>query len=135
MKRPRLDLNLEELIERGTHTPLTESESEKLKRALHALADMLPQPRSTEKTKAVLGQPATPGPEQDAEPPSKKTPGHGRNGAWSYTGAKKVAVSHPHLHAGDPCPGCGKGKYIRKKSRGGWCASWDKLPWPLPCMS
>jgi hypothetical protein len=47
MKRPRVDVNLEELdqiIERGTHAPLSESESEKLKSALHALAGMLPQP-------------------------------------------------------------------------------------------
>ena len=54
MKRPRMDVNLEELdqiIERGTHAPLSESEGEKLKRVLHALAGMLPQPRSTEKTK------------------------------------------------------------------------------------
>ena len=34
MKRPRMDVNLEELdqiIERGTHAPLSESEGEKLK--------------------------------------------------------------------------------------------------------
>ena len=63
MKRPRVDVNLEELdqiIERGTHAPLSESESEKLKSALHALAGMLPQPRTTEKTKTVLEQPETP---------------------------------------------------------------------------
>ena len=62
MKRPRMDVNLEELdqiIERGTHAPLSESESEKLKSALHALAGMLPPPRSTEKTKNVLEQPET----------------------------------------------------------------------------
>jgi hypothetical protein len=52
MKRLRADVNLEELdqlIERGTHAPLTESESETLKSALHALAGLLPQPRSTER--------------------------------------------------------------------------------------
>ena len=91
MKRPRLDVNLEELdqiIERGTQAPLSESESEKLKSALHALAGMLAKPRTTEKTKNVLEQPETPAPENDSEPPSDKTPGHGRNGASSYTGAK-----------------------------------------------
>ena len=44
MKRPRMDVNLEELdqiIDRGTHAPLSESEGEKLKGALHALAGML----------------------------------------------------------------------------------------------
>ena len=118
MKRPRMDVNLEELdqiIDRGTHAPLSESEGEKLKRVLHALAGMLPAPRTTEKTKNVLEQPETPAPEKDAEPPSDKTPGHGRNGASSYTGAKKVAVPHPTLHTGDPCPGCGKGKVYPQK--------------------
>lgn len=117
MKRPRLDLNLEELdriIERGTHAPLTEWESEKLKSALHALAGMLPQPRSTEKTKDVFGPPETSEPKPDAEKP----PGHGRNGASSYTGAKQVAVPHPTMNPGDPCPGCGKGKvYPQKEPR------------------
>ncbi len=121
MKRPRLDVNLEELdqiIERGTQAPLSESESEKLKSALHALVGMLAKPRTTEKTKNVLEQPETPTPENDSEPASYKTPGHGRNGASSYTGAKTVAVPHPELHAGDACPGCEKGKvYPQKEPR------------------
>jgi hypothetical protein len=56
MKRARVDVNLEELdqiIDRGTHAPLSESEGEKLKGALHALAGMLAKPRSTEKTSVV----------------------------------------------------------------------------------
>ena len=108
MKRPRMDVNLEELdqiIERGTHAPLSTSEGEKLKLVLHALAAMLPAPRTTEKTKDVLGQSAAPASESEPGPPSEKKPGHGRNGASSYTGAQKVAVPHPELHAGDPCPG------------------------------
>src|SRR3984893_10275768 len=117
MKRPRMDVNLEELeqiIDRGTHAPLSESEGEKLKRVLHALAGMLPAPRSTEKTKNVLEQPEAPAPEND----SKRAKGHGRNGASSYTGAKKGAVPHPELHAGDSCPGCETGKvYPQKEPR------------------
>src|ERR1035437_267557 len=117
MKRPRLEVNLEELdqiIDRGTQAPLSESESEKLKSALHALAGMLSKPRTTEKTNNVLKQPETPAPENDSEP----GPGHGRNGASSYTGAKKVTVSHPQLLAGDACPGCEKGKvYPQKEPR------------------
>ena len=117
MKRPRLEVNLEELdqiIDRGTQAPLSESESEKLKSALHALAGMLPKPRTTEKTKNVLEQPETPAPENDSEP----APGHGRNGASSYTGAKKVTVPHSTLHTGDACPGCEKGKvYPQKEPR------------------
>jgi transposase len=121
MKRPRVDVNLEELdqiIERGTQAPLSESESEKLKSALHALAGMLAKPRTTEKTKNVLEQPETPVPENDSDSPADKTPGHGRNGSSSYTGAKRVAVPHPELHAGDACPGCEKGQlYPQKEPR------------------
>ena len=122
MKRPRVDVNLEELdqiIERGTQAPLSELESEKLKSALHALAGMFAKSsRTTEKTKNVLEQPETPAPENDSEPPSDKTPGHGRNGASSYTGAKTIDVPHPNLHAGDACPGCEKGKvYPQKEPR------------------
>ena len=117
MKRPRLEVNLQELdqiIERGTRAPMSEAESQQLKSALHALAGMLPPPRSTEKTNAVLGQPELPAPKNDAD----KQPGHGRNGASSYTGAKKVAVPHPTLHTGDGCPGCLKGKvYPQKEPR------------------
>jgi len=118
MKRPRMDVNLEELdqiIERGTHAPLSASEGEKLKLVLHALAAMLPQPRTTEKTKDVLEQSAAPAPESESRPASEKKPGHGRNGAASYTGAQKVAVPHPELHAGDPCPACEKGKVYPQK--------------------
>jgi hypothetical protein len=58
MKRPRLDVNLEELdqiIDRGTHAPLSESEGEKLKRALHALAGMLVQPTHDGKDQECFG--------------------------------------------------------------------------------
>jgi len=116
VKRKRVDVNLKELdqiIDHAREAPLSESESEKLKEALHALAGMLPAPRSTEKTSTVL-PPADP-PKQQAK---EKAKGHGRNGASSYTGAKKVTVPHPTLHTGDHCPGCEKGKvYPQKEPR------------------
>ena len=85
MKRPRLDVNLEELdrvLDQARAAPLSEADYEKLKSALHALAGMLPPPRSTEKTKVVLGDPETPTPKNDSEP-NGPTLGHGRNGASS----------------------------------------------------
>src|SRR5271169_5019822 len=107
MKRKRVDVNLKELdqiIDHAREAPLSESESEKLKEALHALAGMLPASRSTEKTSAVL-------PPADPQQQSKeKPPGHGRNGASAYTGAKQVTVPHPTMKPGEPCPGCLKGK-------------------------
>src|SRR5260370_9969757 len=54
-RRRRVDVNLEELdqiIDRSQRAPLSESEGEKLKTALHAMAERL-QKRSTEKTSAV----------------------------------------------------------------------------------
>ena len=36
--------------------------------------------------------------------------GHGRNGVDAYSGAQRVAVKHPDLKAGDPCPDCDRGK-------------------------
>ena len=116
MKSKRVDVNLKELdqiIDHAREVPLSESESEKLKEALHALAGMMPAPRSTEKTSAVL--PPTDPPEKQGK---EKPTGHGRNGASCYTGAKKVAVPFPTLHTGDHCPGCEKGKvYPQKEPR------------------
>jgi transposase len=104
---------LDQIIDHAREVPLSESESDKLKEALHALAGMLPPPRSTEKTSAVL-PPTDPPPPQTEEKPK----GHGRNGASSYTGAKKVAVPHPTMKPGEPCPGCLKGKvYPQKEPR------------------
>jgi transposase len=57
---------------------------------------------TTEKAEKVLNLPPKPKDEK------RKQKGHGRNGAYAYTG-KKVAVSHT-LHSGDTCPGCEKGK-------------------------
>ena len=55
--RPRVEINVQELdqiIDRGTQTPLSECDGQKLKDALHTLAQLLSSSRSTEKTEAVL---------------------------------------------------------------------------------
>ena len=59
--RHRLEVNLDELdriIDQGTSFPLSQADSQKLKAALHAMANRLTQKRSTEKTSAVLLNPA-----------------------------------------------------------------------------
>ena len=61
--RRRIDVNLDELdqiIDRSRHAPLSESEGQKLKTALHAMAEGLARKRSTEKTSAVLPQSVPP---------------------------------------------------------------------------
>jgi transposase len=40
--------------------------------------------------------------------------GHGRNGADAYRGAEQIAVAHPSLTAGDPCPACADGIVYEK---------------------
>jgi len=76
---------------------------------------------STEKTKTVLQQagietgekkPKAPG------APKSKAPGHGRNGAAAYRGARKVEVPHASLKAGDPCPDCQRGKVYPQRDPG-----------------
>jgi hypothetical protein len=92
MKRPRVEVNLEELdrvLDQAREAPLSEPDYDKLKGTLHALVGMLAKPRTTEKTSAVL-EPSGAPPKESIIPPQ----GHGRNGARAYTGAKKVAVPH-----------------------------------------
>lgn len=52
-------------------------------------------------------------PEPPAAKPKNKPKGHGRNGATAYAAATRMAISHPHLCAGDACPLCQAGKLYR----------------------
>jgi transposase len=114
--RRRVEVNLDELgqiIDRGTRAPLSESEGLKLKTALHAMAEKLVRKRNTEKTSAVLPPEAAPaGAPGSGESASA---GHGRHSAAAFTGARRVAIAHATLHAGDRCPECLKGKVYRQK--------------------
>jgi hypothetical protein len=111
-------VNLEELdrvLDGAREAPLSEADHDKLKDALHALAELLVRTRNTEKTSAVVGkqedsQPGTQ-PDNNATPP----PGHGRNGAEAFGGAHKVDIKHHKLTHGDRCPECGKGNVYGQK--------------------
>ncbi len=114
--RQRIDVDLDELdqiIDRSTHAPLSESEGQKLKTALHALAEGLARKRTTEKTKAILLQNAPAVDQPDPGEPARE--GHGRNGAAAFTGADRVAVAHAALHSGERCPACRQGRLYRQK--------------------
>jgi len=114
--RRRVDVNLDELdqiIDRSTRAPLSESEGQKLKTALHAMAERLLPKRNTEKTSAVLPQNAVPAEKPDT---GESAPaGHGRCGAAGFTGANRVSIAHATLHAGDSCPECRQGKVYHQK--------------------
>jgi len=90
-RRRRVDVDLDELdqiIDRSQRAPLSEAEGEKLKTALHAMAERLLQKRSTEKTSAVL--PPDPAPAGEPESNESALPGHGRNPSAVFRGANQV---------------------------------------------
>ena len=120
--RERIEVNLAELdriIEGGLRAPLSESDGEKLKAALHALAEQAaPRWRSTEKTRAVFQPEPGAGTAPEKPSPERRKPvpkGHGRNGAVRFPGARTVVIPHPTLRHGDPCPECGAGKVYHQK--------------------
>jgi len=74
MKRRRIDVNLTELdqlLDQAREAPLSEPDCNKIKTALHTLAQLLT-PRTTEKTNDVV-QPSTA--EESAPPPSDQNKG------------------------------------------------------------
>ena len=129
---------LNQLLERAREL-LSEEDYRKLKAAVQTLeyltelvADkdttirhlrQLLLPASTEKTRDVLaktGAAANPVSDSQSEngqqqPKAEGQPGHGRNGADSFTGAQKVDVPHQKLTHGDRCPECGKGNVYGQK--------------------
>ncbi len=110
--RRRVDVNLDELdqvLDGAREAPLSESDYEKLKGALHALAALLVRSRNTEKTSAVLAEAAGSETGNQAQPDhDAPAAGHGRNGAEAFGGAHKIAIAHQELKHGDPgslrCP-------------------------------
>ena len=77
---------------------------------------------STEKTGKVLKQAGIETDGKKHTPPREhtpkhKAPGHGRNSAAAYRGARKVEVPHGSLKAGDPCPDeqCGGKVYSQRE--------------------
>jgi hypothetical protein len=121
MKRPRLDVNIDELdqlLDQAVQAPLSAPDCHKIKTTLHTLVELLAAKRSTEKTRAVVGEKGSEATtaETTDSPEKKKAKGHGRTPASAYEGATKVAVPHPNLKSGDACPECPKGKVYMQKS-------------------
>jgi len=116
--RRRIDVNLEELdqvLDGALQAPLSESDHDKLKDALHALAEMLVRSRNTEKTSEVLEKPEGSEAGTQADDNVPPPPGHGRNGAEAFGGARKVDIKHQNLTHGERCPECGKGNVYGQK--------------------
>jgi hypothetical protein len=95
--RRRVEVNLDELdqiIDRSTHAPLTESEGQKLKIAIHAMAERLSSKRTTEKTSAVLPPDAA---ADNPETGESTAAGHGRHSAAAFSGAARAASKQPRF--------------------------------------
>ena len=115
--RQRVEVNLEELdriIESGMSAPLSKADGQKLKAALHALAERITRKRSSEKTRAVLNQ-SVGGAAAEQSADASAPVGHGRNSAAAFGGATRVFVPHATLQPGHTCPECHKGKVYRQK--------------------
>jgi len=138
--KEQIEVNLEELtalVERARQGPLSKEDCQRLAEAIQALSvlierigeknttisplrALLSKP-STEKTSKVLEQAGIKVPPQNPPPPQAKDPpkpGHGRNGAQAYRGAKRIKIAHGSLKPGDHCPGCLKGKVYLQKEPG-----------------
>lgn len=116
LKRRRIDVNLEELdqiVDRARQAPLSDTDYDKLKTALHALIEKLLGLKKSEKLASVFGDDKTPA--SPTTPRAEGSPGHGRNGAQAFSGARKVSIMHQRLASGDHCPDCGKGRVYAQK--------------------
>lgn len=135
-ERLTVDLNeLDEIVEQACERPISQDDAGKLKTAIHAMAERLASRyRSSEKTAEVLQEENEDGEldstedsasdapaataDEDTETQKKRRPGHGRNGAAAFTGARIVEIKHPELEHGDCCPACPKGKvYVQAEPR------------------
>lgn len=109
---------------------LLKEELQAKKTSIQRLKHMLFGP-STEKTRDVLSEPASPshaatpesaesaaGQPEDRSAARVKREGHGRHGAAAFIGAQKVTIPHPSLQRGDGCPSCVKGKVYPMKEPG-----------------
>jgi transposase len=136
-EREVIEVNFEELtalLERARQGPLGEEDCQRLEGAIQALSHLIErigeknttisQLRAllsrpgTEKTSKVLEQAGIKAPPKSSPPPnapSPPKPGHGRNGAPAYGGARRIKIAHASLKPGDGCPECQKGKVYEQK--------------------
>lgn len=108
------------MLDQARQAPLSEPDCQKIKDTLHTLVDLLAPARNTEKINAVLAQAAEVGSggQRDKDQQQAAKPGHGRNGASAFSGARKVAIQHAKLQSGERCPECERGKvYVQKEPK------------------
>ena len=138
MKRKHVDVNLEELdqiIDRGTHAPLSESEGEKLKRVLHALAGMLPHHAPRKRPRTFWNSRKRPRLKMPRSPLLIKRRDTGAMELRPTPAQRKLRFRIRSYTRATPAQAAKKAKSIRRKNLARWCASWDRRRWQQPCMS
>lgn len=118
-RRVEVDLNrLEGIVESTRERVLDDQERRTLRTAIHDLASYVGF-RNTEKTDQVTQDAPSEGPAPPKKVRKKPERGHGRNGAKDFAGAKKEAVPHQDLKAGDHCPDpdCHTGRVYPKNKK------------------
>jgi transposase len=116
--RRHIDVDVEELdriLDGATQALMSKSDCQKVKAAVHAMAERLRPKRSTEKTSSVIRRPGELACQPKPNTDDSAVSGHGRNSAAAYTGANRAASTHPTLNSGDTCPQCGEGRVYRQK--------------------
>jgi hypothetical protein len=118
--RRHVEVNVEELdriIDDARSAPLSEADSQKLKTALHALAErLLPHPQ-TEKTSAVFADVETPSPEDPQADPESR---FGARAQWRcrVPRCSEGPIHHAKLSHGDRRPECARGNvYAQKEAK------------------
>lgn len=95
---------LTEVLARLQDNQLNEHDRQLLMRLLHQLLGPFTAPPAAPSPSAPHSPPAPATPPAPCSEMNRKRRGHGRRAAADYSGAPRVFVSHPRLHAGDGCP-------------------------------
>jgi len=112
MKRRTVDVDIRELdniVESTREKYLDDEERNKLKTAIHALAEQFAGFKTTEKADKVV-EPSKRAPKET--PIKPKAPGHGRKGADAYKSAKNVFVPTMMSNAARSAPAARRAKCI-----------------------
>jgi len=124
-RRPRVTVDvkqLNEIVDKADKELLSSEECDVLRVSINAMAERISsQSRTSEKARQLLQGGIQDSSDADGEQgsdaaasgdgePKKPRPGHGRNGASVYGGARFVTVGHPDYAPKCRCVGCEKGK-------------------------
>ena len=136
--RRRIDVNVAELdriIDGAKSAPLSESDSQKLKTALHALAERLLPRSKTEKTSSVFSDPesAVAGTGSSAAETERRDTGVMVR--MRIAALRKWKSGIRRCHTAIAARIAPEATSTRRKSRKRWCGLWDRRRWPPPCMN